>query len=39
MQSSSVFSAVACGSAVLLSGFMDPLTVENVLLCSGPSPD
>lgn len=26
-------------SAVQLSGFMDSLTVENVLLCSGPCPD
>lgn len=31
--------AVACGRAVRLSGFMDPLTVENVLLSSGPCPD
>lgn len=26
-------------SALLLSGFMDPLTVENAPLCSGPRPD
>lgn len=32
-------SSVAGGSAVQLSGFMDSLPVENVLLCSGPCPD
>lgn len=39
MQPGSVSSAVACVSAVQLSGFMDSLTGENVLLCSGPCPD
>lgn len=39
VQPGSVFNVAACVSAVQLSGFMDSLTVENVLLCSGPCPD
>lgn len=37
--SQTVFNVAACVSAVQLSGFMDSLTVENVLLYSGPCPD
>lgn len=39
VQSGSVLYVAARVSAVQLSGFMDSLTVENVLVCSGPCPD